>query len=93
VPIRVDGTKVSARRPNMKFADLKKDYVTNLRYGRKAAETTCMGYQSHLNHYERYLASEGYGNSRLKTSLVLAKSGSPEMASAGLSPPSARSED
>ena len=53
----------------MKFADLKKDYVTNLRYGRKAAETTCVGYQSHLNHYERYLASEGHPDADVEYAL------------------------
>lgn len=44
----------------LKFAEYKEKYINTLRHGQKAAATTCVGYQSHLNHYLRYLESEGF---------------------------------
>ncbi len=44
----------------LKFAECKEKYINTLRHGQNAADTTCVGYQSHLNHYQRYLEAEGH---------------------------------
>lgn len=51
------------------FTECKEKYINTLRHGQKAADTTCVGYQSHLNHYQRYLQAEGFENVDLEYAL------------------------
>lgn len=51
------------------FTECKEKYINTLRHGQKAADTTCVGYQSQLNHYQRYLQAEGFENVDLEYAL------------------------